>query len=362
MRILDKYIVRQFLNTYFIILASFSVLFIVIDVIDRLPRLIRNGATFQLAVSYYVLNLPYLFVLTSPITLLLTGLFLMNSLAKYNESIAVRAAGISVKRMVMPLLLLGLVMSGLIGLFGEYVLPWAETSRDYVYNVKIKNQPREDEKLRARIHYIGKQNQLYYIGFFDGYRNQLKVIDISFFDPQTGEITQKISASGANWTAGKWLFQNCDIRTFKNHTPVTYQHYETTFLPMVDVTPIDFIKSSRKPLSMNYFELRSYVSRLQKVGERYTKQTVDLFMKISYPLANFIILFFCIPVATANVRSKGRGWVFMIGLLVCFLYLTALRFSQSLGYNGLLPPILSAWLPNILFLTLGLFFLWKAEI
>jgi lipopolysaccharide export system permease protein len=362
MKLLDKYIIREFLNTYFIILTSFSVLFIVIDVIDRLPRLIRSGATFQLAVSYYILNLPYLFVLTSPITLLLTGLFLMNSLAKYNESIAVRAAGISVKRMVLPLLFLGLVISAFMGFFGEYILPWAETSRDYVYNVKIKNQPPEDEKLRARIHYIGKQNQLYYIGFFDGYRNQMKVIDISFFDPQSGEITQKISASDASWVAGKWLFHNCDIRTFKNHMPLTYQHFESTYLPMVDVTPIDFIKSSKKPLSMNYFELKSYVNRLQKVGERYTKQMVDLYMKLSYPLANFIILFFCVPVATANVRSKGRGWVFMIGLLVCFLYLTALRFSQSLGYNGILPPILSAWIPNMLFLSLGLVFLWKAEI
>ncbi|HPT71493.1 MAG TPA: LptF/LptG family permease [Candidatus Cloacimonadota bacterium] len=362
MKLLDRYFMRQFLNTYFIILSSFSVLFIVIDVIDRLPRLIRSGATFQLAVSYYLLNLPYLFVLTSPITLLLTGLFMMNSLAKYNESIAVRAAGISVKRMVMPILFIGLVISAFMGIFGEYVLPWAETSRDYVYNVKIKNQPPEDEKLRSRIHYIGKQNQLYYIGFFDGYRNQLKVIDISVFDPNSGEITQKISASDATWTAGKWLFRNCDIRTFANHQPKTYQHFQTTYLPMVDVTPIDFVKSAKKPMSMNYFELKSYVNRLQKVGEKYTKQMVDLYMKISYPLANFIILFFCVPVATSNMRSKGRGWIFMVGLLVCFLYLTALRVSQSLGYNAILSPIMAAWLPNVIFLSLGMTFLWKAEI
>jgi lipopolysaccharide export LptBFGC system permease protein LptF len=85
-------------------------------------------------------------------------------------------------------------------------------------------------------------------------------------------------------------------------------------------------------------------------------------MKLSFPMANFIILFFCVPVATTNMRSKGRGMIFMLGLLICFLYLTALRISQSLGYNAILSPALAAWLPNLLFLSMGLFFLYKAEI
>ena len=95
MKILDKYIIREFLRTYLIIFLSFVAIFVVIDVIDNLPRLIRNGATTQQATIYYLMRLPYLLVLTSPVTVLLTGLFMMSALSKHNESIAIRAAGIS---------------------------------------------------------------------------------------------------------------------------------------------------------------------------------------------------------------------------------------------------------------------------
>ena len=111
MRILDKYIIREFLRTYLIIFLSFVAIFVVIDVIDNLPRLIRNGATAQQATIYYLMRLPYLLVLTSPVTVLLTGLFMMSALSKHNESIAIRAAGISIKRAMLPLFGIGLIIS-----------------------------------------------------------------------------------------------------------------------------------------------------------------------------------------------------------------------------------------------------------
>ena len=75
MRILDRYISREFLKTYLVVFVSFSVVFIVIDVIDNLAPLMRSGATLQLAILYYLLRLPYLFVLTSGVTVLISGLF-----------------------------------------------------------------------------------------------------------------------------------------------------------------------------------------------------------------------------------------------------------------------------------------------
>ncbi|HOU72399.1 MAG TPA: LptF/LptG family permease, partial [Candidatus Syntrophosphaera sp.] len=77
---------------------------------------------------------------------------------------------------------------------------------------------------------------------------------------------------------------------------------------------------------------------------------------------NLIVIFFFIPVATSNTRSKSRGLVFLLGLVVCFLYLIMVRVAQSLGYSGVIPPVWAAWLPNLIFTLLGLAFLRKAEI
>jgi lipopolysaccharide export system permease protein len=133
-------------------------------------------------------------------------------------------------------------------------------------------------------------------------------------------------------------------------------------IPEVDVTPQDFIKSAKKPLSMNYFELRDYISRLKKIGEKVSRELVQLHLKISFPFANLIILLFCVPLVTASSRSRGRGLIFGLGLLVCFLYLSALRICQSLGYNEILSPLAAAWLPNLVFLIIGIFFVIKAEV
>lgn len=362
MRKLDRYILREFLRTYLIIFFSFAVVFIVIDVVDNMPRLIRAGATMNQGLLYYLLRLPYLIVLTSPVTVLLTGLFMMNSLAKHNESVAIRAAGVSIKRAMLPLFAVGLCISMGVALFGEYLLPYAESERNELYNVQIKGEQPEDQMIKTRIHYRGKENDFYYFGFFDGYKNSLRIIDLIKVDFATNQITERITASSAQWDGAGWVLSECEIRRFQNSQQVYSVYYPTTSMPILDVEPQDFIRITKKTLALTFFELKDYIGRLHKLGEDASREIVDLHMKVSFPLTNLIVIFFFIPIATSNVRSKGRGWVFMLGLVVCFAYLIIVRVSQSLGYNDIIPPIWAAWAPNLLFTMLGFGFLYKAEV
>jgi len=234
MRILDKYILREYISILLIIVFAFSVLFLVVDVSDRLPRLLRKGAEMNDMVVYFLLRIPYLIILTTPVMVLLSGLFLMNNLSKYSESIAIRGAGISILRMVTPLIWFGIGFSILVLLLGEFVLPKAEEMRNRIYTEKIKKMKVEDKKMRSHIHYVGKDNNLYYIGFFDGYRNLLKIIDITTYDPGTGELKRKVTASDAVWENDNWSFQGCDIRYFEKGMLVSMEHYDSTVIPEVD--------------------------------------------------------------------------------------------------------------------------------
>ena len=362
MRLLDRYIIWEYLKIFLVIAFSFSVLFLIVDVSDRLPRLLGRGASWHDMILYFLLRIPYLLVLTSPVMVLLSGLFLMNNLAKYSESVAIRAAGISVFRMVLPLLISGFIFSLLVLGFGEFVLPKAEAHRKLVYKERIKNQKVEDKMARSHIHYKGKDNSLYYIGYFDGYRGQLTTVDITLFSPENGSVRRKITASKAMWEDDEWHFKNCYIRTFEGDRLQTSDFFESTKIASVDVTPIDFVKSAKDPMAMNYMELKEYIGRLKKVGEKYTTQLVELNIKLSFPFANLIILLFSIPLVTASSRSKGKGLIFGLGLLVCFTYLSALRVCQSLGYNEVLSPMVAAWLPNVAFGLLGIYFVIRAEV
>jgi lipopolysaccharide export system permease protein len=361
-RILDKYLLKEYIKTFIIIFFAFSVLFMVVELSDRLPRLLQRNADLEQIIYYFVLRLPYLFVLTSPFVVLLSGLFLMSNLSKYSETIAIRSAGISIFRMVRPLLWVGFFISIIILIFGEYVLPKAEVERQILYTEQIRNQKLEDKKMRSHIHYLGEDGNLYYIGFFDGYRNTLKTIDITTFDEMEGTIDRKITATNAEWIDNQWNFENCYVRYFEKGKMTKAVYFKNTHFTELDATPIDFIKSAKSPHSMNYFELREYIERLKKVGEKFHEELVELHLKFSFPFANFIVLLFCVPLASASVRSKGRGIMFALGLLVCFLYLSILRLSQSLGHSAVLSPMLAAWLPNAIFFTLGSIFVIKAEV
>jgi len=362
MRILDRYIIREFLKTYLIIFFAFAVVFIVIDIVDHLPRLMRNSASFQQAALFYLLRLPYLLVLTSPVTVLITGLFMMNSLSKHNESVAIRAAGVSIKRALLPLFIIGFLISVTVGLMGEYVLPYAESQRDYVFRVQIKGEQPDDQMLKARIHFQGTDDKFFFIGFFDGYKNTMRIIDITQLDFETGDIRKKITASSAVWQDDQWLLQDCEIRHFKDGNQVSWQYHANIVVPELEVRPRDFVRLTKRTLAFTFMELREYIKSLEKLGEDASREIVDLHIKLSFPLTNLIVIFFFLPIATTNTRSKGRGWIFMLGLFVCFLYLIMMRVSQSLGYNAILPPLLAAWAPNAFFTLLGLTFLYKAEI
>ena len=335
---------------------------IVVEISDRLPRLLRYDASFKAIVVYFFLRLPYLFLLTSPVVVLLAGLFLMNNLSKYSESVAMRGAGISIVRMVRPLLIFGFFFSLLILVMGEYILPEAESFRRKVYREWIKKGKVEDKKVKSNIHYSGKDNNLYYIGFFDGYRNILKTIDITTFDYKNGDIKKKIIASEAEWKEERWHFKDCYIKNFDEGNLVSSDFYDVKVVEEIDVTPLDFIKSAKDPLSMNFFELKDYINRLKKIGENYNEQLVELYLKLSFPFANLIIILFSIPLISTSNRSRARGLVFGIGLLICFLYLSAIRICQSLGYNGVLSPIVAAWAANFIFLAVGIFFMVKSEV
>ncbi len=286
----------------------------------------------------------------------------MDMLSKYNESVAVRASGVSIIRLVTPLFVFAFLYSLLIMWFGDFALPHIEDAREHIFRVEIRGQEREDVRMRSNIQYRGEDNTLYSIGFFDGFRNLLRVIDVTSFNENTNHVERKLLAQSADWDGEQWVFNDCYIRYFEQGTLVKTEYHKQVSLDDIYATPLDFIKSAKSPMSMNYFELKEYIERLKRVGENYAIEMVDLFTKISFPFANFIIILFCVPLISVSSRSKYRGMIFLVGITICFVYLTVIRICQSLGYNEILSPLTAAAMPHIIFLIIGLFFVVRAEI
>ena len=111
---------------------------------------------------------------------------------------------------------------------------------------------------------------------------------------------------------------------------------------------------------MGYFELSDYVKSKKRSGQDVARETTDLYLKISFPFVNFIIVLFGAPIA-ANPKRSGVAIGFAISLFISFMYYTLIRMGQSFGYSEKLPPLFAAWSTNILFFILGIILLVKAK-
>lgn len=361
MRILDRYFTREFLKTYLLVFAAFSVVFIVIDVIDNLSPLMRSGTSFQDVILYYALRLPYLIVLSSPLTILVTGMFMMNNLSKHNESVAVRAAGISIKRALFPLFVLGAIISIIIAVFGEYVLPLAEKNRAHLYDTQIRSASPEPPEDRARLHFQTEKGEFFHIAFFDGSQNIIRGLDICQPDSTFSGIKRRIVAPTATWKDDSWVLGETKLWGFTGKKDIDYQAPPPNANKLLDLKPQNFAKAGKKSLDLGFFELREHIAGLKKTGEKANREILDLHLKLAFPLTNLIAVFFFVPIATSNIRSRGRGLLFALALALGFTQLILLRMAQSLGYAGVIDPVWAAWAPNILFSALGIFLLMRAE-
>ena len=366
MKIIDKYLFKSFARLYLIILSSFAAIFMVIEFFEKWSRFFSEEPAFWDVVSYFILRIPYIIVLSSPVAILLAGLFLMQYMGKHNETVAIRSAGISIKRMAVPLFAFGFLVTILLFVFGDTIMPWAEDTRVYIERVKIKNQKKSDIRVRSDIQYKDDKNRLYYIGFLDGYKNKIKNIEISVFN-DNNQIVKEIHAEHGIWEADssgnekemKLTFYNGYIRGFQENKLVAYTNFEEQYFDDIRIQPQDLVKSTKKPDEMTVFELHDYVERLRRIGEKHQKELVELNLKLAYPFVNVIMILFCIPLATLSKRGKSRGISFVIAIAICFLYISMVRFGQSLGYNELLSPLMAAWFANIIFGTIGLIGLFR---
>jgi len=359
MRILTRYITEEFLKFLGYSLLSFTLLYIIVDLFEKIDRFIDKKISLLILLRYYLYQVPYIAILTLPVAVLLATLFAVGLLARHNELVAMKSSGLSLYRILSPLFSLGLLISLLALICGELVIPPMNRLKASLERKEIEKRPPIDFSQRHNLYYCGTKGRMYYIKFFDGRENRMRDLVIYEFTPQS-TLLKRIDAQQAIWLGNHWVFQNGVLRQFEeNGEERPPLHFDKLELPDLEETPADFTKQEKDPEEMGFFELREYIGRIKRSGGESTREMVDLFLKISFPFANFIILLFGASLSS-YVRRSGTFFGVGVSLFICFLYWGFLQTGRSLGHHGNLSPLLAAWLPNLLFGVAGVIFLYRA--
>ncbi len=315
---------------------------------------------FVSTLKYFFFYLPGFIIQIIPIACLFGVLFSLSSLSKGNELIAMRAGGINIYYVAIPLFLSGIIICVSSIFFNEFVVPKSESMKRKIKSVEILHQPEaESNKFRQDISMIGAGGQLYHIGAFDGTTNTLSDVLILEFGPDS-RLKSRLDAKAAKFENGQWIFYDGYLRAFDDtDAEISAQPFDKMLLTLPE-KPGDFLKEHKEPSELNMAELVAYVNQLKTNGSDCHKELVELYYKFASPFGCVILSILGVPWGWTMRKYSGVVTSFLICMAVGFVYLGGMQIGQHLGEAGVISPFLSVWIGNIIFaLLVPLMLIWK---
>ena len=357
MKLLDRYILRRFLTAVVFALIAFTVIFVVVDLIENLDRFIDHQVPRPVVAAYYLYYLPYIVTLILPVAMLLASLFSIGQMARFNELIAIRSSGVSIYRILAPVFAAAFLVSLADYYFSETIVPITNDRKFQIKRTYLDRVPRSVQIRRANVYIQDTPGRRVFIGFFDP---RAKVgHNVSVQEYNESRMVKRWDARRLVWRDSSWVLESGYFRDFEKSGEHA-QPFDTLHLAGLNFQPADLASVQKPPEEMSYGELKLFIREVKRNGGNPRQWLVDLYMKIAFPFSNLIIVMFGAPLASTKRRS-GAMVGFGISLAICFLYFGIIRIGQSLGHNGRLAPWLGAWMGNILFGTVAVYLLYRAE-
>ncbi len=357
-RILDEYVVREFLNTFLLVLTGFVLLMLVFTFFDLVGDILRNHIPLA-TVGAYLINLtPDMLYQIAPLAVLIAALVTFGVLNRNSEIIAMKATGISLYRLVIPIVSIAAILSVSLFLFDQYYLPQANRRQEALRNT-IKGRPPQTV-LHPERNWIfgqprpGEPGRIFYYQFFDPDRKEFANLSIFEFDPSTFQLTRRIFAARVfrDTDSNTWNFQSGWVRDMNGAEPTAFREFSQTTFSEIHEDPGYFTKENLQSQEMNFSQLDGYIRDLRQSGFDTMRLRVALWHKLAYPLIAIVMAVLAIPFALSMGR-RGSLTAIAMAIAVALAYWVVDGLFGAMGNVNYLPAALAAWSSDILFALVG---------
>ena len=345
-RIVDMLMVRAFLVNLLVTVSICLALVCLFTFFEIIDDIFQHQIPYALVADYFLFLQPQLLVLLVPISVLIATLITFGSLEKFNQIVAFKSCGVSVYRIAMPILILGLLTSGFIFLVQEYVLPYANVRQDSLHNL-IKGRPAQVSQ-PGRHWIFGQGDRLYNYNLFSSERNAFVELAVYRLDLKNAVLIEADFAQRGDWRRDdqSWLLRDGWVRNFRRDE---FEDFSSRSFAFPEQPPF-FDEEVRDSSKMTFSELEHYIRDLQVGGFEVDYLKTELYKKFSFPLVSIIMTLIGVPFSLTMGR-KGTLYGIGAGVILGIAYWGAFGIFDVLGSNGLLAPVLAAWGPNIVFGT-----------
>jgi lipopolysaccharide export system permease protein len=348
------------------LLAALIVIFVTIDYVSNLRKF--ENAAFEQITLYYWYYLPFIVQTVLPIVLFLSSMFSVGRLAKMSELTAMKAAGVNVRQLTMPLLFIGMLLTAGVFYGGEMVLPRANERRALIngaFGQPAAPKDRGDggaaaqapgaapaviREYRRNFFYFAAPNVMYSFNEFCTNPQFFRGVRRYAFTPSG--LRERVDAAEAEFDGVSWRFVNGCARAFTAES-ISAAAFDTLPDSVLTAVPSDLVKRVKSKEAMSYWELSSHIEAAKHRGEKADRFMAELQFKIALPFMNFIVILFGVSLA-ARAGRRGGAALLGVGLMLSFLYWILSRFALVFAQNGYLPALVGAWVGNVIFFIVGL--------
>jgi lipopolysaccharide export system permease protein len=359
MKIIDKYLIKQFLQTIVFGLLGFTFIFIVIDAMENLDDFIDQSVPALKIIHYYIVFSPEIIRLMTPVAVLFAALFTAGKAANLSELTAIKASGVSLYRFMLPFVITTILISLFSVYFSGYVVPMANKTK---LNIEQEYLKKNISFSGSNIYFQDSKQRIVSISFFDYNLNRANRVSIQDFNATNlKQMKSRIDAVSLSYDTLKniWVANNGIKRDFDGiHQSADY--FTSLEIPNLNFSPSDLLKKQTRPSEMNLTELNELVKSQQNAGNDPTSTLIEYHSRIAFAMTSVIVVLFGLPIS-ANKRKGGIASQVGLNILVTFLYLVFMKVSQAFGKNGALNPVITAWLANFLFMIAAAVNLWRAK-
>ena len=362
MRILDRYIAREFLKILGMALAVFVGIYVIVDLFEKLGQFLEAQVPARIIIRYYLFTLPTIIFQVVPVAVLLSSLLALGTMARHNELLAMKMGQIGTFRIALPCLVLALLVSGAALALGQSLIPRAAERAEDIMRTRVKKLP----AIR-----LGRQNNIWYSARGDEFHRRFLHIGLAetasglLHDVTLFELTpdfvpiRRLDSRDAVWESGTWVLKDGYLWTFSPSGGVMLDRFRRMAVGLAE-RPEELTRVVRAPEEMSYAELKDYIQRLAQSGVDVRRYWVDLDAKLSLPFASAVMALLGIAF---GLRTGKTGVVVWVGASVPlgFLYWVLISLGFSFGRGGALPSLAAAWFPNALFAAGGLVALAKVR-
>jgi lipopolysaccharide export system permease protein len=350
--IIDGYIIRKFLGTFFFCLVLILTIAVVFDFAEKIDNFMEKEAPVRAIILDYYLNfIPYFAILFAPLFVFISVIFFTSKMAVNTEIIAILNSGMSFRRMMWPYFLSALFIAIFTFMLTNFVIPHANLKRmdfeDKYYRSSSRRVP------VMNIHRQVSKNVLVYMESFNPISRTGRNFTIEKFS-DSGKLESKLSSNIVRWdtTNKKWTVINYNVRNIKDKEEIITKgsQIDTT----LNIRPSDFSRDPGFVGTMTYNELNDYIIQLGLQGSDELKLfLIEKHRRFASPFAVFILTLIGVTLSSRKARG-GIGMNIGIGLGLSFSYILFQQFASQFSLKGNLGPMLAMWIPNILYSIIGL--------